>query len=154
MIVLANLSNGLAYPHDGICHFQSNYAHSRKLGYCRLDSMPLDAVRALLVGETVKVVDGRRRPGLSEALRWGVPTWALAFNRAIGWRAVRVCGWETPAMRAAAHSRTHKPLVQTIRKLARVYGYAHPLTLGDTLLVECHVCEHDDNPERIAELVA
>lgn len=161
MMTLANLSNGLAYPHDHIAHFQSNYAHHKSLGYFRIDSMPLEAIVHLLNGGEVTIVDATASDkALSDGLKKGVPTWCLVFNRAIdkvgvsGARSVRVCEWQTRDMVQVAHSQFHHPATQTIRKLAKVVGATGPAVIGQNIHLVCHrLVGFDDKPDRLAELV-
>ena len=153
MLTLANLSNGLAWPHDDICHFQSNHGHSMKCGYFRIDAMPLKAVRHLLQGGTLRIVDGRGKPGLTDGLKFGVPTWCLVFNRALCQRDIIVCDWQTREMAKAANDRKHKPLAQTIRKLVKVYNWKKPAVIGDNVLLESIRCYHDDNPRKLAKML-
>lgn len=152
---LANISNGLAYPYDDVCYFQSTYGHHASLGYFRLDSMPYSAVIHLLLGGTVTVVDASAHRRLSDALRWGVTTWCLVFNRALG-VCVPVCDWETPAMRRVAHyHHPHRKLMGTVRKLERVYGNSGPLVVGENVLLECHRrSDLDDRPDVLRGVVA
>ena len=147
MIRLANVRNGLAYPHDGLCYFQSNHGHHAADGYFRIDAMPLDAVRLLLLGGQVVIVDAGRADRLTDALRFGVPTWCAVFNRAIQARIHSTCPWFTSDMLHAAWSARQRPLKQTIRKLAEVYGASRPAVVGKNILLECHRCDHDDRPE-------
>jgi hypothetical protein len=151
---LANISNGLAFPHDDVCYFQSQYGHHcDRCGYFRLDSMPYRAVLHLLHGGTVTIVDGtRRHKPLTDALRYGVPTWCLVFNRAIG-RRERVCEWQTPEMERVANSDMHDALKSTIRKLSHIFPPTRSAIIGDNILLECHQgCIFDDKPRRLAEV--
>jgi hypothetical protein len=98
---LANISNGLHFPHDDVCCFQSQHAHRRSLGYFRIDAMPYRAVIHLLRGGVVEIIDATHKSKLlSEALRHGVPTWCIVMNRAMkfDYQNVRVCGWQTRDM--------------------------------------------------------
>jgi hypothetical protein len=152
VIRLANLSNGLAFPHDDICHFQSNWAHHCSLGYFRIDSMPLSAVRHLLTGGSITVVDGSRHHRLSDALHFGVVTWCMVFNRAlrpfIGSKDP-ICTWETTAMTHAAMATGHRPLVHTIRKLVKLYGATGPAVIGRNVHLICHQVDFDDKVSEI-----
>lgn len=160
MLRLANISSGLAFPpYDGVCMFQSQHAHHcERCGYFRIDAMPMDAVLHLLRGGEVMVIDAtRRRKPLSDALRFGVPTWCLVFNRAMGDRRVAVCEWETREMRRAAHSDRHHPTAQVIRRLARATGLVNGAraVVGKNVHLECHQgFIGDDKPRRIARMVA
>ena len=154
-LVLANIRNGLAYPHDDVCYFQSQFAHHKKLGYFRIDSMPYRAVIHLLCGGEITIVDAtaKNKP-LTDAQRKGVPTWCLVFNRALRYYDVKVCDWQTVDMVQVAHSRVHKPLVQAIRKLAEIYGESGPAIIGKNVHLVCHRgIEFDDKPELLASLV-
>src|SRR3990167_8290817 len=97
MLRLANIRNGLAFPNDDVCMFQSCHGHHAADGYFRIDDMSYRVVIELLRGHPVTIVDGtaRNKP-LSDALRYGVPTWLMVFNRAICQRRVHVCPWVTP----------------------------------------------------------
>lgn len=152
-LVLANARNGLAWPHDDVCYFQSQYAHHWALGYFRLDSMPLRAVIHLLCGDTLEIVDGARRPHMPDALRYGVPTWCRVFNRAIRQPIMPVCPWETPEMVTAARHGRHKPVVATIRKLAGIYEPMRPAVIGENVLLTWHRCQHDDNVRGLRQAI-
>ena len=152
---LANISNGLAYPHDDVCLFQSNHGHHASTGYFRIDAMPYRAVIHLLRGGSLTIIDGtaRNKP-LSDALRFGVPTWCLVFNRAIGSRSVAVAPWCTREMINIAHGSLHGPLVQSIRKLAKLFPPVQPAVVGQTVILECHpLCRHDDNAAKLKEKI-
>lgn len=153
---LANIRNGLAYPHDDVCLFQSNHGHRASIGYFRIDAMPYRAVIHLLQGGCITITDGTARDKpLSDALRYGVPTWCMVYNRAIGYRGVVVAPWVTREMVNIAHGPIHKPLVQTIRKIFRLYPPAGPLQIGVNVLLESHpVCGFDDKPELLKEMMA
>lgn len=153
MIRLANISNGLVYPHDDVCYFQSCYGHHMSQGYFRIDSMPLRAVIALLTGDSIAIIDAtRRHKKYTDALKYGVPTWCLVFNKAIGLKQVRVCDWATPEMIRLAHSDFHDKTTHTIRKLINAYGWSRPAVIGDNVILECYQgAEWDDHPDRIAK---
>ncbi len=158
MLTLANIRNGLAFPHDDVCYFQSQYGHKAKLGYFRIDSMPYRAVIHLLMGKELKIVDATRRHKLlTDALKFGVPTWCLVFNRSLGktYRSIKVCDWETPEMRRLAHhTDIHESSIDSIRKLIHLYGYTKPAIIGDNILLECHQAfVADDQIERLRKLI-
>lgn len=159
MLRLANMMDGFAYPpYNDICYFQSNYGHHASDGYFRIDSMPFKAVLWLLEGGKITIVDGtRKNKSLSDALRYGIPTWCIVFNRALdypGSRNIKVCDWQTPEMKKAALSNCHKPLVQTIRKLIKVFGYKKPAIIGSNILLECHPgADFDDEPEKLRQII-
>jgi len=159
MIRLANMMNGLAYlPYDDICYFQSCYGHHASYGYFRIDAMPIKVVIHLLQCGEITIVDATRKyKPLSDAMKFGVPTWCIVFNRALnfkGSRHIKVCDWQTPEMKRIALSQQHKPLVQTIRKLIRIYGYENPAIIGKNIHLECHQgAIFDDKPKRLKELV-
>lgn len=154
---LANVRNGLAYPHDDLCCFQSNHGHHAAEGYFRIDAMPLRAVVHLLVGGQVVVVDGGAKGDrLTDALRFGVPTWCAVYNRAVmDGSSIPTCPWFTSAIAEASRMARHRPLVQTIRKLAKLYGElgghpARPAIVGKNVLLECHGgIDHDDRPDEL-----
>lgn len=150
----ANIRNGLPFPHEGVCYFQSMYGHHYKDGYFRLDSMPLDAVIHLLSGEQIGIVDGtQHNKPLSDALRFGVPTWCMVFNRSLR-NPVPVCEWETPEMRRAAGDNRQKPLVKTIRKLVAIYGATQPAVIGRSVILRCaRTITWDDKPDEIRRLI-
>lgn len=157
---LANASNGLAFPPwDDICMFQSQHAHHcLRCGYFRMDAMPWRATLHLLRGGSLCVVDAtRRRKPLTDALRYGLPTWCLVFNRALGQRRTVVCDWQTRAMVEAANSERHKPVAHGIRKLARAFGLGDSPVLariGVNVFLECHQAfDADDKPRRLARRV-
>lgn len=155
-MILANISNGLVFPHDDICYFQSCWGHHKSLGYFRIDSMPFSAIIALLKGDNITIVDAtRRHKHFTDAQKYGVPTWCLVFNRALGLKKVHVCDWATREMIETAHSPIHKPTVQTIRKLVKIYGYIKPAVIGDNVKLVCHKgAEWDDKPKRIKDKLA
>lgn len=147
---LANISNGLAYPHDDVCAFQSQHAHHcQKCGYFRIDAMPYSAVIHLIKGGTIEIIDGTaHNKAYSDALKFGVPTWCLVFNRAIRERNHITCSWQTRDMVRMANDSRHKPLVQMIRKINRLYGPAKPVIVGKNVILTCHKeVEFDDKPE-------
>jgi len=156
---LANMMNGLAYPsYDDLCYFQSCYGHHASYGYFRIDAMPYKTVLQLLKGGQITIIDAtRKKKPLSDALKFGVPTWCIVFNRALdfkGSRHIKVCDWQTPEMKKIALSRCHKPLVQTIRKLVKVFGYQKPAIIGDNIHLERHQnAVFDDKPKRLKQLV-
>lgn len=156
---LANISNGLAFPpYDGLCMFQSQHAHHcKQCGYFRIDAMPYGAVLHLLRGGQVEIIDAtRRHKPLTDALRYGVPTWCLVFNRAMGDRATRVCEWQTRAMLSTANNDRHHPTVQAIRKLARATGSLGDVraVVGANVILTCHQgFDGDDKPRRIARRI-
>lgn len=174
MYTYANLSNGIAFPHNSVCRFQSNHGHNWKLGYFAVDSMPWDAVIRLLHGEPITIVDAtaHNKP-LSDGLRYGLTTWAMTFNRAIRRNdCVRVAPWSTREMCLAAYrNHTAKQVVQGIRRLARIYGVHGPVWLScndprclstrkpflgpsTEIRVQCwSKFEADDNPTALATLV-
>ncbi len=137
---LANITNGLYFPHDDVCCFQSQHAHHRSLGYFRIDAMPYRAVIHLLRGGVVEIIDATRKSKLlSDALRHGVPTWCIVMNRAMkfDYQNIRVCEWQTPDMMKAA--RMHDTYLGTLRKLVRLYGRTkRPIQIGSQLLLRCY----------------
>jgi len=152
----ANLSNGLAYPHDGVCAFLSTFGHHYRNGYFRIDSMPYDAVILLLQGQRIGIVDATQHDKpLTDALKFGVPTWCRVFNRAIRCNDVQVCQWETVHIKRAAGQQGKGPLVQTIRKLAILYGVAEPAIIGENVLLDCHrSVQFDDKPGALKETIS
>ena len=158
-LVLANIRNGLVYPHDDTCYFQSCYGHQMKTGYCRIDSMPHRAIIHLLKGGTIKIVDATSNvKKLTDAQKFGVATWCLIFNRAIRAYGVEVCKWQTKHMREVIYHpkfrNKHKKLVKVIRKLISVYGYTKPAIIGDNVHLKCYQKVHfDDNSESIRDLI-
>lgn len=159
MMRLANMMNGFAYPpYDGVCYFQSCYGHQISNGYFRIDSMPYTAILHLLRGGQITIVDGTRKQKLlSDALKFGVPTWCIVFNRALNFtdsRDIKVCYWQTPEMKRIALNNHHKPLVQTIRKMVKVFGYQNPAIIGENIILECHSnATFDDEPKKLKQLV-
>ena len=60
----------------------------------------------------------------------------------------------TPEMKKVALRKHHRPLVKTIRKLVKVYGYQNPAIIGDNILLECHQgATFDDEPKKLKELL-
>jgi len=151
----ANIRNGLVYPHDEVCCFLSTYGHHRRDGYFRIDAMPYSAIIQLLTGHQIGIIDSTQRDKpLSDGLRFGVPTWCLVFNRAIKWHNVKVCPWETDSMRWASGRRRFRPVVQTIRKLAIIYGVAGPAVIGKNVILKCHrKVNFDDKPEILRRII-
>jgi hypothetical protein len=154
-LILANISNGLAFPHDDVCYFQSQHGHSWKNGYFRIDAMPLRAVIHLMLGRTVTIIDAtRRHKKLTDAFKFGVPTWCIVYNHAICQKVDKVCLWQTKEMETAAHSTLHEKLIQTIRKLAKYYQPTKPAVIGDNIKLVCHQnFMADDKPKRIQEII-
>lgn len=150
---LANISNGLAYPHDDVCNFQSNHGHQFSIGYFRLDAMPYRAVIHLLRGGVVEIIDATHGgKALTDAQKFGVPTWCIAFNRAIRMGCSRVCDWQTKEMERAALKK-HRKTITAIRKLVKVYGCSRPATVGENVLLKTYRnVPFDDKPEIIARL--
>jgi hypothetical protein len=151
VLVLANISNGLAFPHDEVCLFQSNHGHNCKMGYFRLDAMPYSAVIHLMKGGEVTIVDATRHGKLyTDAQKFGVATWCMVYNRSIRKKVGKVCAWQTKEMEVVASNGIHTKLVETIRKLARYYNPTRPTIIGDNVKLICH---HgfiaDDNVERL-----
>lgn len=158
ILKLANITNGLAYPHDDICYFQSQYGHSRAYGYFCLDSMPYRAVRHLLLGGKIEIIDATaKNKKLTDAQKYGIVTWCIVFNRALnhkGSKFIKVCDWETKHMLSAALSERHKPTVRGIRKLIKIYGYQAPAIIGKNVLLTCYSgISWDDKPMRLKKLL-
>lgn len=155
MLVLANISNGLVYQHDNVCNFQSNHGHHKTTGYFHIDAMPYCAVIDLLQGKSITIVDATRRHKLlTDAQKFGVPTWCLVFNRALRLRKVRVCDWQTCDMLEVAHMARHRPLVHRLRTLAAIYGWKSPAIIDTNIHLVCYQnAEFDDNTRRIARRV-
>lgn len=157
-LILANMSNGLVYAHDMTCYYQSNHAHRLKTGYFAHNAMPWDAIIALLKGYEIEIVDATvKKKVLTDAQRFGVPTFCLVFNRAIGLKTIRtlkVCDWQTLEMVKVAHGDIHKPLVQSIRKLIKYYDWCRPAIIGDNVHLTCHQnFTADDKPKQIKEMI-
>jgi hypothetical protein len=152
MLRLANMSNGLAYPHDMVAYFQSQYAHHMKLNYFNRDAMPWDAVIHLLKGGEICVIDASQHHRLTDALKYGVPTWCAVFNRAV-YQQANVCSWFTPEMRKVSTSKHVKPIVNSIRKLVGLIGSSGPLIISQNVHLICHMgVKFDDKPEMIRRL--
>lgn len=153
----ANITNGLCFPpyHD-VCHFMSSHGHSFKIGYLRLDSMPYSAVIHLLKGHTIQIVDATQHAKpLTDALKYGLITWCLIFNRAIGFKNLVVAKWETPEMRKAAHySDVANKIKQRIRRLESVFGNKGPVIIGKNVLIKCHRnFKYDDKPTEMRRII-
>ncbi len=149
----ANIRNGLAYPHQGVCAFQSCHGHHYKDGYFRIDAMPYDAVICLLRGGSIGIVDATQHDKpFTDAQKTGVPTWCRVFNRAIGRNDVAVCEWETVHIRRAANQQRVRGIVQMVRKLATLYGVVAPAVIGENVKMRCHrnVC-FDDKADALRE---
>lgn len=156
-LVLANIRNGLVYPHDDLCCFRSCDAHKGSNGYFGDDAMPYSAVIHLLLGGTVEIVDATQHDkDLSDALRYGVPVWCRTFNRAVGgsFNHVAVCPWESRPMRIGANSQIHRRLLQTYRKLIDLYGAARAAVIGENVLLTCHrLISWDDQPSVLRAMI-
>lgn len=152
---LANIRNGLAYPHDDVCCFASCDAHHLSHGYYRIDAMPYRAVIHLLTGGEIEIIDATQHDKpLSDALRFGVPAWCRTFNRAIGQNVVHVCPWETVHIRQAANKQSRRPVVQMVRKLADLYGWVAPAVIGQNVRLRCYRnATFDDKPQRLRGLL-
>lgn len=150
---LANISNGLVYAHDDVCFFQSQHGHHRDCGYFRMDAMPHSATIHLLTGGLVEIIDAtHRNKPLTDALRFGVPTWCLVFNRALGWENIVVCDWQTPDMVSASAATMHSAVRHVIRRLADYYGAQRPCVINENVFLTCHRnVRYDDKPDRIRE---
>ena len=154
---LANATNGLCFPpFDAISMFQSQHGHQMKTGYFRWDAMPWTAVIHLLQGGKITIVDAtRRHKQLTDAQKFGVPTWCLVFNRALRKRKIVVCDWQTPEMAHIAHNDTHEPYMRSIRKLAKLYGVSNPAVVGENVFIECHQAfDADDKPKRLRQRIS
>lgn len=151
---LANLCNGLPYPHDAVCYFQSQYGHHKAYGYFRMDSMPYDAVLTLLSGGTVEIIDATQHSKpLTDAQRYGVATWCCVFNRAIRQPALPA-PWVTRDVVGVARSSHHEPLIRSIRRLSKIVGMTRPAVIGANVILTCHRhVRFDDKPELIGALM-
>lgn len=153
LLHLANMSNGLVYTHDSVCYFQSNFGHQMKLGYFNRDAMPLDAIIHLLKGGELCITDASQHYRLTDALKYGVPTWCAVFNRAAR-LPLKPCDWFTPEMQRVSKSKLHRPLVHTIRKLIQLYGFTCPASISSTVHLVCHLgVTFDDKVGEIRGLV-
>ena len=120
---LANISNGLYFEHDDVCNFQSQFGHHCHLGYFRIDSMPYRAIIHLLTGGSLEIIDATAHDKpLSDALKYGLPTWCIVMNHAMkfDYIRIRVCDWQTKEMIRA--SQVHRNYLQSLRKLIKLYG--------------------------------
>lgn len=147
ILKLANISNGLAFPHDDVCHFQSQFGHHAKYGYFRIDSMPYSAIIHLLQGNEIEIIDATAKDKpLTDAFRYGIPTWCLVINRTMkyDWKNIRVCEWQTKEMINA--SKVHEGYMHSIRKLVNLYGNTiEPITIGNQVKLTCHrLFQYDD----------
>ena len=155
MLRVANATNGLAFPpYDCVSMFLSTHGHNYSMGYFRIDAMPYRAIIELLGGGEIKVVDATQHDKpLPDALKFGVTTFALVFNRAVGEYKLVVAPWQTREMRRAALSGAHKKLVQRIRRLVKVFGHSGPVEMGKQVQWEVHRnFPWDDKPEKIMEV--
>lgn len=150
---LANIRNGLAYPHDDVCYFQSQWGHHMGYGYFRLDSMPYSAVIHLLRGGSITVVDATQHHRMSDALKFGVTTWCLVFNRALGEPKVNFAPWVTTEMLRVAQGNLHRPTIRVIRKLIKLYGATAPLVYDWNVFYDCHLgFAWDDKDKELRDL--
>jgi len=154
-MTLANISNGLLFTHDGVCFFSSTHGHHMGLGYFRMDAMPWDAVIHLMRGGDITIIDAtRKNKPLSDALRYGVPTWAMVYNRAIRIRSEKVCDWQTREMISVASSNKHRKLIRSYRKLAKYFKPERPAVIGENIKVVCYPnFQLDDQMEEIGQRV-
>lgn len=122
-----------------------------------MDAMPYSAVIELLHGREICIVDGTSSGNaLTDALRFGLTTWALVFNRALRIYDVKVAPWQTKDMVRIANSRRHKTLVQTIRKIEKIYGNRGPVRIGPKELIHIECCRNvkfDDKPELLRSII-
>lgn len=147
------MSNGLVYPHDITVYFQSQYGHHMKLGYFNRDAMPIDAIIHLLKGGEICIIDASQHYRLTDALKYGVPTWCAVFNRAARIQSTP-CGWFTREMYRASGDKLQKPTVQTIRKLINLYGFTSPAVIGSSIHLVCHLgVTFDDKVNEIKGLL-
>jgi hypothetical protein len=158
MLRLANIRNGLAYPHDDVCYFQSQYGHHARYGYFRIDAMPYKAVIHLLKGGTIEIIDATaKNKRMTDAQKFGIPTWCIVFNRALnfkGSRHIEVCDWQTDVMKRIALSSFHDQATYSIRKLVNVYGYKALAIIGKNIFLTCHSrIDFDDKPKRLKQLI-
>lgn len=139
MKTYANISNGLAFPHDDVCMFKSTHGHNYRMGYFRLDAMPYSAVIELLKGHKIKIVDATHHDKpLTDGLKFGLTTWVLVFNRALGYD-VMVAPWQTKEMwRASRRNSDVKKLVKTIRGLNKLFDNKGPAKIGENIQIECY----------------
>jgi hypothetical protein len=152
MLRIANATNGLAFgPYEAVSMFLSIHGHNYSMGYFRIDAMPYLAVIRLLQGGTIQIVDAtQHNKALPDSIRFGVTTFALVFNRAIGEYDLKVASWQTPEMKRAAMSSAHKKLVQRIRRLAQVFGHSGPVKMGEQIQWEVHRnFTLDDKPNQL-----
>lgn len=150
-MILANISNGLAFEHDDVCYFQSQYAHHLSLGYFRVDSMPYKAVIHLLKGGQLEIIDATHKDKpLSDAMLYGVGTWCLVMNRALkhDYKKIKVCEWQTKEMITATDK--HKRYIQSLRKLIKIYGRIEPVVIGNQIKITCYNnFQYDDRMENV-----
>jgi len=149
MKTYANISNGLAFPHDNVCMFKSTHGHNYKMGYFRIDAMPYSAVIELLKGNQIKIIDATHHSKpLTDGLKYGLTTWTLVFNRALGYD-IKVAPWQTKEMRKVSRRNGDvKKLVRTIRGLNKLFGNKGPAIIGDNIYIECHQnFKYDDKME-------
>jgi len=117
--------------------------------------MPYSVLIHILKGGSIEILDGtRRHKTMTDGQKFGVPTWCLVFNRAIGKRDSVVCDWQTREMRAVANSQIHKPMVNTIRKLVKLYGHEGLARIGKNITLTCRQnSEWDDKPKRLRRII-
>jgi len=118
--------------------------------------MPYDAVIHLLQGGEITIIDGSSHNRMPDALKFGVTTWALVFNRAGHVYDVKVAPWQTMEMLRTAHSNIHRPYVNNLRKLIKYYGWSGGVKIGDGERVQLEVhknIKYDDKPEIIREQI-
>jgi len=130
--------------------FLSTHGHNCKMGYFRKYAMPWKGIIELLQGRSICIIDATpHNKELPDSIKFGVTTFALVFNRALRER-VHVAPWQTREMVRAAGSKKHKPLVNRIRRLERVFGNHGPITMGEEIVWEVHKnFRLDDKPEEL-----
>lgn len=91
---LANMINGLVFPHDHVCYFQSQYGHHRSLGYFKSDSVPHEVALRFFLGDTITIVDAtsHNKP-YTDTQKFGVVTWCMVMNRAMNQWVDWVADW-------------------------------------------------------------
>jgi hypothetical protein len=149
MIRIANASNGLMFPpYTDVSNFMSTHAHHKTDGYFRMDAMPYSAIISLLRGQHITLIDATTKThGYPDAFKYGVPTFCLVFNRAIGFKRESVCAWQTKDMIEVAHSNFHNKLKERIRHLNNIFGNNGAIKIGEAIFFEVHYrYVYDDKP--------
>ena len=140
LMVLGNFPNGCVFLHEAKCFFQGEYTR-KPLGYFNRDAMPWSAITHLCQGGKIMVIDGThiyRESEMTHAQRFGVTTWTIVFNTALGFGGDIVADWATDDMYEVAESRRWQGYRNAIKRVAGMYGNPGPLKMQDQVQIRCN----------------